>query len=135
MDAQTLLLVISVSIFIGFLANYMFLRYRAPDVLVLIFFGMLLGPGALGIIDQNMANQIGQVSTYVAAVALSIIMLQAGMGLKIRVVLTTFNKALILTLVAFVVSIVFTTIIGVTSMGWGWGSHASGFIWEAPVSQ
>ncbi|NLK25730.1 MAG: hypothetical protein GX307_04020 [Euryarchaeota archaeon] len=121
MDAQTLLLVISASIFIGFLANYMFLRYRAPDVLVLIFFGMLLGPGALGIIDQNMANQIGQVSTYVAAVALSIIMLQAGMGLKIRVVLTTFNKALILTLVAFVVSIVFTTIIGVTSMGWGLG--------------
>jgi len=121
MDAQTLLLIVSLSIFVGFVANLLFERFRAPDVLLLIFFGMLLGPGALGVVDPGLADRISQVSTYVAAVALSIIMLQAGMGLKIRVVLTTFHRALMLTLAAFLVSISVTALVGVTALGWGLG--------------
>ncbi len=121
MDSSTLLLIISVALFVGFLANHLFVRYRAPDVLLLIFFGMLLGPGALGIIDHGLAAQISRMITYVAAVALSIIMLQAGMGLRIRAVLTTFHRALVLTLAAFFASIAVTTLVCVAAMGWGLG--------------
>lgn len=121
MDAQTLLLIVSLSIFVGFVANLLFERFRAPDVLLLIFFGMLLGPGALGIVDPGLADRISEVSTYVAAVALSIIMLQAGMGLKIKVVLTTFHRALTLALVAFLASIAVTALVGITALGWGLG--------------
>ena len=84
MDSNTLLLLVSMALFVGFVANHLFAKYRAPDVLFLILFGVLLGPGITGMIDGGMASQITQFTTYVAAVALSVIMLQAGMDLKIK---------------------------------------------------
>lgn len=121
MDSHTLLLIVSVALFVGFAANYIFVKYRAPDVLLLITFGVLLGPGVMGVIDEGMASQITQLTTYVAAVALSVIMLQAGMDLKIRDVVRSFNHALIFTLVAFFVSIGAIALVCRFAMGWTWG--------------
>ncbi|KQM11810.1 hypothetical protein AOA80_06270 [Methanomassiliicoccales archaeon RumEn M1] len=121
MDSHTLLLVVSVALFVGFAANYMFVKFKAPDVLLLITFGVLLGPGVLGVINEGAASQITQLTTYVAAVALSVIMLQAGMDLKLKDVVKSFNHALIFTLVAFFVSIGVISLVCKLSLGWTWG--------------
>lgn len=121
MDSSTLLLIISVALFVGFVANQLFVRYRAPDVLVLILFGVLLGPGVTGVVDEGLASQISQATTYVAAVALSIIMLQAGMGLKLKYVLTSFNRAIIFTLAAFIASTFAIASVSLLAMGWTLG--------------
>ncbi len=121
MDSHTLLLIVSIALFVGFVANHIFVKYRAPDVLILITFGVLLGPGVLGMVNEGMAAQITQLTTYVAAVALSVIMLQAGMDLKIKDVVKSFNHALIFTLVAFFVSVGVIALVCRLSMGWTWG--------------
>lgn len=121
MDSQTLLLMVSVALFVGFAANQLFVKYRAPDVLFLILFGVLLGPGVTGIIDGEMASRVTQLTTYVAAVALSVIMLQAGMGIKVKDIVTSFSRSLIFTIIAFLVSIGVITLICNLILGWTMG--------------
>ncbi|HOL07149.1 MAG TPA: cation:proton antiporter, partial [Methanomassiliicoccaceae archaeon] len=121
MDSNTLLLLVSMALFVGFVANHLFAKYRAPDVLFLILFGVLLGPGITGMIDGGMASQITQFTTYVAAVALSVIMLQAGMDLKIKDVVKSFNRALIFTLIAFFVSTGVIALVCKLTMNWSLG--------------
>ena len=121
MDSNTLLLLVSMALFVGFVANHLFAKYRAPDVLFLILFGVLLGPGITGMIDGGMASQITQFTTYVAAVALSVIMLQAGMDLKIKDVVKSFNRALIFTLIAIFVSTGVIALVCKLTMNWSLG--------------
>jgi len=121
MDAQTIFLVGSMAIFLGFVSDYMFRRYKAPDVLILITFGIALGPGITGLVSTNLAETISGLTPYVAALALSIIMFQAGMGLKIREVLTSFSRALVLTVLAFVASVAMVAAVGFIALGWGIG--------------
>lgn len=121
MDAYSSLLVAAIALFIGFVADHFFRRFKTPDVLILIIFGMALGPGALGLVDMDLASRISQVTPYVAAIALSIIMFQAGMGLHIRDVLTSFSRAMLQTVVAFIISLVATALICMAVLGWGPG--------------
>jgi len=41
-------LAIGAVVFIGFFGNLIFKRYKVPDVLLLVFVGILLGPTILG---------------------------------------------------------------------------------------
>ena len=52
MDADTLFLAAGVVIFMGFISNYLFRRFKAPDVLILMVLGIVLGPGGIGQIGR-----------------------------------------------------------------------------------
>lgn len=108
MDSDTLFLVVGVIIFLGFISNYLFRRYKAPDVLILIFMGVILGPGTFGFISGGAAESIDDLTPYVASLALAVIMFQAGMDLRIEEVLHSFKRSLYQTLIAFVASMFIT---------------------------
>ena len=74
MDADTLFLAAGAVIFMGFISNYLFRRFKAPDVLILMVLGIALGPGGLGLINAEAASGIESLTPYVAAAALAIIM-------------------------------------------------------------
>ena len=50
MELQTItaFLAIGAAIIIGFIGNAIFAKYRIPEVLILVAFGMLIGPDILG---------------------------------------------------------------------------------------
>lgn len=47
-ETITAFLAIGSIIFLGFFGNLVFTRFRIPDVLILIFLGMVIGPDLLG---------------------------------------------------------------------------------------
>lgn len=111
MDSDTLFLAVGAVIFMGFISNYLFRRFKAPDVLILMVLGMILGPGGIGLINSEAAQGIEAFTPYVAAAALAIIMFQAGMDLAIGDVVRSFSKSLIQTVIAFVASMLITGLI------------------------
>lgn len=120
MDANTAFIAIAASIFIGFVANFLFRRYGAPDVLILIVLGYLFGPGALGLVDQALEGSIGYITPFVGGLALAIIMFEAGLDLKGSQVLGAFRPAVLHSLLAFFLSLVTVALIGVLVMNWDW---------------
>ncbi|MHC1709236.1 MAG: cation:proton antiporter [Methanomassiliicoccales archaeon] len=111
MDADTLFLAAGAVIFMGFISNYLFRRFKAPDVLILMVLGITLGPGGIGLINSEAAQGIESLTPYVAAAALAIIMFQAGMDLAIGDVVKSFSKSLVQTVIAFVASMLITALI------------------------
>lgn len=111
MDADTLFLAAGAIIFMGFVSNYLFRRFKAPDVLILMFLGIILGPQVLGLISEGAAENIEELTPYVASAALAVIMFQAGMDLKIEEVVRSFKKSLIQTVIAFLASMLITALI------------------------
>ena len=118
MEVTSILLLASIIIFIGFLSNFLFRRYRAPDVLILIFLGYLLGPGGFGIIEDDLEGLIISLTPLVAAIALSIIMFHGGMMLKLGEILTSFKNAMLHSLLGFVLSGLVVTVITMVIMDW-----------------
>lgn len=111
MDADTLFLAAGAVIFMGFISNYLFRRFKAPDVLILMVLGITLGPGGIGLINSEAAQGIESFTPYVAAAALAIIMFQAGMDLAIGDVVKSFSKSLVQTVIAFVASMLITALV------------------------
>ncbi len=100
-------------IVIGFIANYLFKRTRIPDMLILIFIGALAGP-ILGAFDPSAVQGF---APYIAALALVYILFDAGMGLTIQKVLMHSARALILSIIGFIFSVLITTVITVVAFG------------------
>ena len=63
----------------AFLANLAFRRYRIPDVLLLIFMGVLLGP-VLGFADIGLFRQIGPL---VGTIAILVILFDGGLEIRL----------------------------------------------------
>ena len=118
MDADILFLAIGAIIFMGFISNYLFRRFKAPDVLILMFLGIILGPGGIGLIGSEAAEGLEAFTPYVAAAALAIIMFQAGMDLAIGDVVKSFSKSLIQTIIAFLASMLITALICLGLTDW-----------------
>jgi len=102
----------------GFISNYLFRRFKAPDVLILMFLGIILGPGGIGLIGSEAAEGLEAFTPYVAAAALAIIMFQAGMDLAIGDVVKSFSKSLIQTIIAFLASMLITVLICLGLTDW-----------------
>ena len=118
LDANSAFIAIAISIFIGFAANFLFRKYGAPDVLILILLGFLLGPGMLGLIDQSVEEIIVLITPFVGGIALAIVMFEAGMELNVKQVLGAFRPALLHSILAFVLSLVTTALLCILVMGW-----------------
>ncbi len=100
-DSVSLALIVSaLIILIGFLANYLFNKTGFPDMLILILLGALFGP-IFGIFAPE---EVKNFAPYIAALALSYIIFDGGMGLNIKQVLYNSPKALLLAILGFVFS-------------------------------
>ncbi|MGQ9551717.1 MAG: cation:proton antiporter domain-containing protein [Candidatus Bathycorpusculaceae bacterium] len=103
MDPVTLALILGGSIIvIGFLGNYFLERTGFPDMLFLIFLGVILGP-LTGLVD---ATSIINLAPYLAALALVFILFDGGISMNIYRVFSESPRAAILAIVGFALNVI-----------------------------
>src|SRR5512137_752344 len=108
MEAQTItaFLAIGAAIILGFLGNAIFTKYRIPDILILVAFGMLIGPDILGtrfrLVTDNTLSDIDQFRDIFLSMALVIILFDGGLSLDIRRVMESARLSLLMSILTFV---------------------------------
>lgn len=108
MDPETInaFLAIASVIFIGFFGTLVFNKYKVPDVLLLIFLGMLLGPDLLGtrlnLVTESRLEDIDRFRDLFLSVALIVILFDGGLSLDIRSVIESMRLSTFMTVLTFV---------------------------------
>lgn len=108
MDTQTItaFLAIGTIIFLGFFGNLVFTRFRIPDVLILIFLGMVIGPDILGerfsLVTYEALDAINNFRELLLSAALVIILFDGGLSLDIRNMLESMRLSAFMSITAFV---------------------------------
>jgi len=108
MDPETInaFLAIASVIFIGFFGSLIFNKYRIPDVLLLVFLGMLLGPDLLGtrlnLVTESRLEDIDQFRDLFLSVALVVILFDGGLSLDLRSVIDSMRLSTLMTVLTFV---------------------------------
>lgn len=93
-------------IVIGFLSNYLFERTGFPDMLFLIFLGIIIGP-LTGVVNSS---SIMGLAPYLATLALVFILFDGGMAMNIYRVFSESPRATILAMLGFGMNVVATTL-------------------------
>ena len=119
LDALTVFLVVSGIIAIGFAATLVFERTRIPDILILIFLGLLLGPLALRYLGIALVppGAIEAATPYFTALALMFILFDGGLNLRLgpviqRLGLVGLHTGLTFILTMATVAFVATVVLG-----------------------
>ena len=109
---ETLLVIIALGLLIFFshLFNQLFERTKIPNVLLLLFIGIIIGPVS-GIVPKDFFGGLGQVFT---TITLIIILFESGANLKFLVIKKTLAPSLLLTIINFVVTVTITVIVATT---------------------
>lgn len=101
----TAFLAIGGVIFIGFFGNAIFTKYRIPDVLILIFLGMVIGPDILGnrfgLVSSDTLANIDDFRDVLLSAALVIILFDGGLTLDIRSVIESMRISAFMSLLTF----------------------------------
>ena len=84
--------------FVGHFLQWVFVRTKVPDLLILIIAGFFIGPSAFHIVSYK---DLGQVGTVLATVTLIIILYEGGLNLNARSLLKSSVPALLLSLLSF----------------------------------
>ena len=92
--------------FIGHFLQWLFVRTKIPDLLILIIAGFIIGPSGLNIISHQ---HIGQVGVVLATVTLIIILYEGGLSLNASSLLKSSLPALALSLLSFLLIAGLTT--------------------------
>lgn len=117
MEVAYLFAGIGIIILVGFMGSLFFERTKIPDILILIFIGLLMGPiltqyTSFGLLDDpQMGGAIDTIAPYFAALALVIILFDGGLNLHLEKTIKKMGLALAHTIMVFVGSIVVTALI------------------------
>lgn len=102
----TAFLAIGAVIFIGFFGNAIFNKFRIPDVLILVFLGMLIGPDLLGqrfgLVTSETLGNIDEFRDLFLSAALVIILFDGGLTLDIRSVIDSMRLSAFMSILTFV---------------------------------
>jgi len=107
-------LVAGVIIVLGFLGEEFFKRTSIPDSILLLLFGVLLGP----IFQLFAQEQLLAITPYFAALALIIILFDGGLNMDIREALKNSPRALILAIVGWILNVLVTAVLCKYLLGW-----------------
>ncbi|MBU0591522.1 cation:proton antiporter [Candidatus Micrarchaeota archaeon] len=110
-------IIIGITILMGFVASILFEKTRISQVIVLMFFGFLLGP-VLGIMDVSPTSVIVSILPFIATLALIILLFDGGMEFDIFTMAKAIPKSMLFTLVVFIVSIILVTVFCIYGLGW-----------------
>jgi cell volume regulation protein A len=117
MDPQTItaFLAIGAAIVLGFIASAVFSRFRIPDVIILVAFGMLIGPDILGtrfgLITDATLRDVADFKDLFLSVALVIILFDGGLRLDIRKVIETARLSLLTSFLTFVLEMLIVAVV------------------------
>jgi cell volume regulation protein A len=107
MDIETykVFLLIGCVIFLGFAGSLFFQRFRVPDVLILITLGIVFGPDITGnrfdLISSDVLEAIDEFKGFFLAIALVIILFDAGLSLDVHSVLESMRLSAFMSVGAF----------------------------------
>ena len=105
---STTILSIGAMIFLAHFLSLVFRKTNVPDVLVLMLFGLLLGP-VLGWVHQD---DFGKVGPIIATIALVVILFESGTSLRLDVMSRSLGTTGKLALVCFVLTVLVVTFVG-----------------------
>jgi cell volume regulation protein A len=107
-------LVAAIIIILGFLGEEFFNRTSIPDSILLLLFGVLLGP-----VFQLFAHEeLLAITPYFAALALIIILFDGGLNMDIREAVKNSPRALILAIIGWILNVFVTAALTKTLLGW-----------------
>lgn len=107
-------LMVGFVIFLGFLGNALFKRTGIPDILILIFLGVLIGP-ITGFLDPK---DFVSIMPYFAALAIIIILFDGGLDLEFDKLLHMFGISVVQTTIGFVLSLSVITVVVTILLGY-----------------
>lgn len=107
-------LILGLIILIGFIGNILFKKTKIPESLFLILIGLFIGP-VLNIIDSA---SFAKISSFIATLALIIILLDNGLSMDIFKILKNMSKAAFFTLLVFFLTTIFITFFIYYIIGW-----------------
>ena len=117
MEVSYLFAGIGMIILIGFMGSLFFERTKIPDVLILIFLGLFIGPiltqyTSFGLLDDSyMVEMLIEIAPYFAALALVIILFDGGLNLHLEKTMKKMGVALIHTTMVFLGSVAITAVV------------------------
>src|SRR6056300_730578 len=100
-----IILAVGLLIFAAHALSFVFKKTLIPDVLILIIFGIVIGP-VFQIVSPSDFGKIGEVIT---TIALVVILFESGCSLNFRVLMSSFKTSGFLTLASFIVTTVIVT--------------------------
>ncbi len=107
-------LVAGIIIILGFLGEEFFNRTSIPDSILMLLFGVLLGP----IFQLFAQEELLAITPYFAALALIIILFDGGLNMDIREAISNSPRALVLAITGFTLNVVVTAAICKYLLGW-----------------
>ncbi len=112
MDVSYLFAGIGIIILLGFLGSLLFERTKIPDILILIFIGLFLGPILLSFGHEVIPRAtLDSIAPIFSALALVIILFDGGLNLNLEKTMQKFGAAMIHTSIAFIGTMFVTAMI------------------------
>lgn len=97
---STAIIALGILYFIGHVLTHIFNKAKIPDVLILIIFGIIIGP-ILHIVDPQ---QIGILGSLFTSIALIIILFEGGLGIEIGNIMRSADQSIKLTVAFFFIT-------------------------------
>jgi potassium/hydrogen antiporter len=121
-DVITPLVFFSAIIIIGFLGNQVFRATRISDVLILMLFGLAVGP-IFGFVDESTILLFRELGPLFSVIALLILMFEGGLQLQFQSFVKAFGKTILVTMVVFLINLFGTGFFMHFFFGWDllWG--------------
>jgi cell volume regulation protein A len=108
--------ILGLTIFIGFLGTVLFERTRISEVLLLMFFGFLLGP-VLHLVDVSGESIMVSILPFIATLALIVLLFDAGLMIDVFALARAIPRSLLFTCLVFAFSVVLVTLFAML-LGW-----------------
>lgn len=113
-DAASIFILVGTFLGIGFLADLVFAKTGVPDLLVMMFLGMLVGP-VFRLVERG---PLLEISPLFAALAIAIILFDGGLNLNMKQALSESPRAMFLALLDVAVSILNIAAFSILYLGW-----------------
>src|SRR3990170_1675540 len=101
-------------IILGFLGEEFFKRTSIPEPILLLLFGVLLGP----VFNLFPHEDLISITPYFAALALIIILFDGGLNMKIKEAMQNSPRALVLGISGFIINVLLTALLCKYVLGW-----------------
>lgn len=125
MNIPSTVVLVGLVVFLGHALEDLFARSKVPDVLLLLFLGLLIGP-VFQLVGPESFGAVGPVFT---TVTLVVILFESGLGLDLGLLLRSLRGATLLTLLNFLATLLVVTPVARLFLGLGWlGSLSLGAI-------
>ena len=101
MDANIIVILISLTLFIAYISGILFTLTKVPDMVWMICFGVLFGP-VLGVFK---ADAISDLIPFVVVMALNLLMFEAGLNVDLKTFKESLEKSGYLGLITFTLTV------------------------------